>query len=335
MDLDAFVAKNSPVACKGLLLSVGMSGAIIFGVAIDSVTMSSFAAFGSMFALHLTPRHGASAKIFGALAGCLFLILAASLSVVISGLPVLALILLFLLSWAAALPKNDILYISTVLKFSAIAVLLNYFDFTLSLPMGLYFCAGIVLGLLLSLMATAFETENEKRPIDQLRALLHGDINDLRSSLVIPITVVISSLIAETFAYANPAWVGLTVIFVASSNRSLELRRALDRIIGTIAGTVVAYLILSYLHLPLRLALIVGGLAFFLPFVGKRYSLFSLLMTCIVLVLINIAMSEQGGDMDLLLWRCIDTAFGCGCVLAANLAVRFFQRHKAAKVAKR
>ncbi|MBD5607561.1 MAG: FUSC family protein, partial [Desulfovibrio sp.] len=81
-------------------------------------------------------------------------------------------------------------------------------------------------------------------------------------------------------------------------------------------------------HLPLRLALIVGLLAFLLPFVVKKYSLFSLIMTCIVLVLIDIAMLDRGGDMGLLLWRCIDTIFGCFCVLISHLVMRYARRHK-------
>lgn len=323
MNLDTLVAKNASTACKGLLLTIGMSGAVVFGVAIDSPEMASFAAFGSMFALQITPRHGALAKITGAFAACLFLLFAASISIVISGYPLVALILLFLLSWLAALPKKDIMYIGFVLKYAAIAVLLNYFDFTLSLPMGIYFCSGILFGLFLSLAATAFEMENEKRPLDQIRDLLHGDMNNPWLSLVVPITVIAASLIAENFSYANPAWVGLTVIFVSNPDQNLELRRAFDRIIGTVAGTLLSWLILTYIHLPLRLALMVGLLAFFVPFAIKRYSLFSMLITCIVLVLINIAMIGRGGDMGLLLWRSIDTIFGCGCVLVSYIVMRY------------
>lgn len=328
MNLDTFVARNAPIACKGVLLAIGMSGAVIFGVAIDSPDLSPFAAFGALFAMHITPRHGARAKILGAAVGCLFLMMAASLSVIISGHRLLALILLFLLSWLAALPKKDILYIGFVVKYAAIAALLNYFDFTLSLGMGLYFCSGILLGLFLSLTATAFEKEDEQGPIYQLRELLHGDMNNLYLSLVVPITVVISCLIARNFSYANPAWVGLTVIFVSTSNQSLEIKRAFERIIGTIAGTVLSYLILRYIYLPLRLAIIVFILTFLLPFVVKRYSLFSMLITCIVLILINIAMFSQGGDMGLLLWRSIDTVFGCGCVMVSNLVMRYISHIK-------
>ena len=322
MDLDALVKKNAPTACKGILLAVGMSGSVVFGVAINSPAMSPFAAFGAMMAMHITPRHGVKARIAGAVAGCLFLLLAASLSQAVGGYPLIALLFLFVLSWLAALPKQDLAYLGYVAKCAAIAVLLSFFDFTPSLAMGLYFCGGILLGLFLSLANMAFVQEDEQPPLEQLRALLHGDINNPWLSLFIPATVVVSTLLAENLSYSDPAWVGLTVVFVANSEDSLQLKRILDRVVGTIAGTALAYLLLSHIHLPLQLALCVGLLAFFMPFAFKQYALFSLFITCIVLVLIDISMFHYGGDMRLLLWRCIDTVLGCVCVLVANLLLK-------------
>lgn len=323
MSLDTLAAKYAPTACRGILLSVGMSGSVIFGVAINLPALSPFAAFGAMVALRITPRHGASARIIGALAGCLFLLLAASLSEAVGGYPLIALLLLFVLSWLAALPKKDLSYLCFVTRCAALAVLLGYFDFKPSLGMGLYFCSGILLGILLSLANMAFEHENQESPLDELRAMLHGDINNPYLSLFIPATVVVSSLIAKIFSYSNPAWVGLTVIFIANSENTLELKQLTQRIVGTIAGTFLSYLILNCIHQPLQLALVAGTLSFVLPFAGRHYSLFCLLITCIVLVLIDIAMLSHGGDMRLLLWRCVDTIFGCLCVLAANILLKY------------
>lgn len=328
MNLDAFVTKNAPIACKGIFLAIGMSGAVIFGEAINLPTMSPFAAFGAMTAMQISPRHGVRARLIGALAGCLFLLLAASLSLVIAGIPLLALVLLFVLSWLAALPKKDLKYIGFVAKCGAVAVLLSYFDFTPTAITAIYFCSGFIFGLFLSLAAMAFEPENEKGPIEQFRAFLRGDMNQLYYSLIIPVTVVISSLIADIFSYSNPAWVGLTVIFVADSDHRVELKRLLERVIGTVAAAFVSYLILSYIHMPLRLALIVGAFAFFMPFFIKRYALFSFLITCVVLILIDIVMLGHGGDMRLLLWRCVDTVFGCACVLVPNLIQYIYWRKK-------
>lgn len=322
MNLDAFVAKNAPTACEGILTAVGMSGAVIFGVAIGLPALSPFAAFGAMTAMQITPRHGARARIIGALAGCLFLLLAASLSEAIAGYHLLALLFLFILSWLAALPKKQLAYLGFVAKCAAIAVLLSHFDFKPSLAMGLYFCGGILLGILLSLANTAFEKEDQYTPLEELRILLHGGINDPWRSLAIPLTVVASTLLAEMFSYSNPAWVGLTVIFVATPDNTLGVKRLLQRILGTIAGAFISYMVLSNIHLPLQLALVVGLLAFFMPFAFRHYGLFSLLMTCIVLILIDISMLAQGGDMRLLFWRCIDTVLGCLCVLIANTILK-------------
>ena len=122
--------------------------------------------------------------------------------------------------------------------------MLSYFDFKPSLAMGLYFCGGILLGILLSLTNTAFEKENQQSPLDELRLLLHGGINNPWRSLIIPVTVVASSLLAKMFSYSNPAWVGLTVIFVATLDNTLGVKRLLQRIFGTISGAFISYLVL-------------------------------------------------------------------------------------------
>lgn len=328
MNLDALVAKNAPTACEGILTAVGMSGAVIFGEAIGLPSLSPFAAFGAMIAMHITPRHGASARIAGALIGFLFLLLAASLSVAIADCHVFALIFLFILSWLAALPGKQLAYVSYVTKCAAVAVLLSFFDFTPSWGMGLYFCCGIIFGILISLTDMAFQKEDQQSALEQLRILLHGGINNPWRSLIIPATVVVSSLLAQMYAYSNPAWVGLTVIFVAALDNTLELKRLLERTIGTIVGAVISYLVLTHVHLPLQLALVVGVLAFFMPFSIRHYGIFSLLMTCIVLILIDIAMLANGGDINLLFWRCVDTVFGCLCVLAANIFLKLLDLRK-------
>ena len=326
MDFDAAVIKNAPTACKGILTSVGMCGSVIVGVAIGLPALSPFAAFGSLLAMNITPRHGAKAKIIGALAGCLFLLLAASLSRAIAGYPLFALVFLFILSWLAALPRKELAYLGFVAKFAAVAVLLSFFDFTPSLLLAVYFCGGILFGICLSLANMAFEKEDQQSPLEQLRELLHGDTNNIYFSLIIPVTVVISTLLAELFTYSEPAWVGLTIIFVANADITLEFRRLMDRIVGTIVGAFMSYLVLDHIHQPLQLALVVGILAFFIPFVVKHYSIFSFLMTCIVLILIDIAMFSHGGAMRLLFWRCLDTVSGCICVLVANIVLALISR---------
>lgn len=326
MKLDTIVAKNAPTACEGILTAVGMSGAVVFGVAIGLPAMSPFAAFGAMIAMHIAPRHGARARIVGALAGCIFLLLAASISEAIAGYPLLALLLLFILSWLAALPRKDLAYLGFVTKCAAVAGLLSYFDFVPSLGMGLYFCGGILFGVLLSLANTAFEQEDQQGPLEQLDVLLHGGTNNPYLSLIIPATVVISSMIAKMFSYSNPAWVGLTVVFVDNADDTLELRMLSKRIIGTIAGAFISYLILGHVHQPLQLALVVGLLAFLMPFAKRHYGLFSMLMTVIVLILIDIAMLEYGGDTRLIFWRCMDTVLGCICVLASHIVLKLIYR---------
>ena len=89
------------------------------------------------------------------------------MSEALAGYPLFALFLLFILSWLTALPKKQLAYLGFVAKCAATAVLLSYFDFKPSLAMGLYFCGGILLGILLSLTNTAFEKENQQSPLTE------------------------------------------------------------------------------------------------------------------------------------------------------------------------
>lgn len=322
MKFDSFVAQKAPVACEGILHAVGMSGAVIFGVAVGYAGISPFAAFGAMIAMRITPRHGASARIIGALAGCLFLLAAAALSEGMARYPLLALLFIFILSWLAALPNKSLSYLGFVAKCAVVAGLLSYFDFEPSLAMGVSFCSGILWGILLSLANTAFEHEDQQTALEEARALLHGGMNNPYLCLIIPVTVVASSMIAKVFSYSNPAWVGLTVVFLANSENTFELGLISKRIIGTMAGAFISYALLYHIHSPLQLALVVGLLAFLMPFSVRRYGLFSMLITAMVLILIDIAMLGHGGDIRLIFWRCLDTVFGCICILAAHLALK-------------
>ena len=63
--------------------------------------------------------------------------------------------------------------------------------------------------------------------------------------------------------------------------------------------------------------------ALFIPYAqAGHYMLFSLIITFIVLLLVDMAMLGTGGDISLLGWRLIDTILACGGVLVANLTIR-------------
>ncbi len=330
MNADGLVKKNAPTACKGILLAVGMSAPLIFGIATGLSALAPFASFGAMVSIQITPRHGVRARIAGVLTGCLLIMLAASISEILTRNVLLALMFLFLLSWLSALPKEELAYLSFVIKCTTVAVLISFFDLSPSLPMGIYFLCGAIWGIFLSMANMAFESENQESPIKQLRELLHGATNNRYYCIAVPVTVIGSTLIASIFNFRDPAWVGLTVIFVARAETSEELKRIFERAGGTLAGTIIAFVVVSQISQPLQLALIVAFFAFFVPFFLNHYALFSMTATCLILLFIDIIMSSQGGDISILYWRFFDTAFGCVCVLASNTILKMIYRRKQA-----
>ena len=320
------IKKTDATAGSGLLFVVALTTPVLLGVALQAFSLVSTAAFGAMFALLIAPRHGALARVTGISIGGLLVVLAAALGVALRGRHDLVLILLFLLSWLAALPRPDQAYLSLMVKYVASSVLLTSFGFSPSPPMALAFLGGIALGVCLSLVAMIFEEEDAATPLEEFTAFLHGATNGRLFGVAVPVTVLLSTLAARHFAFSDPAWVGLTVLYVMHSDGATELFRIWARTLGTLAGVLVAAVILYNVTDPLHIAVGIALAAFAMPFAKGHYILFSFVITCAVLLLIDISMLRMGGDIPLLRWRLIDTVIACAWVLASNLTLRLIRR---------
>ncbi|WP_165174749.1 FUSC family protein [Desulfovibrio sp. ZJ369] len=324
--------KTAETAVRGLLFAVALVLPVLLGVFFQAFSLVSTASFGAMFALLIAPRHGITARIAGIGIGGLLVVLAAALGVALHGRHNLVLVLLFLLSWLAALPRPDQAYLGLIVKYVACSVLLTSFGISASLVMALAFLGGIALGICLSLVGMAFETDSpEPEPLDEFKAFMHGATNGRLFGVAVPVTVLASTLAARYFSFSDPAWVGLTVLFVMHSDGATELFRVWARTLGTLAGVLVSGVILYTVGNPLLIGLGIGLFAFAIPFVVKdHYILFSFVITCAVLLLIDISMFQRGGDFPLLRWRLIDTVIACAWVLASNLTLRLIRwlRHR-------
>ena len=135
--------KNAAKVGNGLLFAVALTTPVVLGVAFQAFSLVSAASFGAMFALLIAPRHGALARVVGISIGGLLVVLAAALGIALQGRHDLVLVLLFLLSWLAALPRPDQAYLGLMVKYVASSVLLTSFGFSATLPMALAFLGGI------------------------------------------------------------------------------------------------------------------------------------------------------------------------------------------------
>ena len=326
MSFTSWFKENAATVGNGLLFAVALTTPVVLGVAFQAFSLVSAASFGAMFALLIAPRHGALARVVGISTGGLLVVLAAALGIALQGRHDLVLVLLFLLSWLAALPRPDQAYLGLMVKYVASSVLLTSFGFSATLPMALAFLGGIALGICLSLVSMLFEADDATTPLEEFKAFLHGATNGRLFGVAVPVTVLFSTLAARYFSFSDPAWVGLTVLFVMHSDGATELFRIWARTLGTLAGVLVSAVILYNVTAPLHIAVAIGVAAFAMPYAKGHYVLFSFVITCAVLLLIDISMFQMGGDMSLLRWRLIDTVIACACVLLSNLTLRLIRR---------
>ncbi len=318
-----------PVLVRGVLFSLALVIPIALGFFFQAFPLVSSGALGAMFALLIDPKRGLLLRVIAIGAGGALVVAAAALGVLVHGHHWLSLALLFLLSWLAAQPKPEHAYLGLLVKYAAVAVLLASFGFHASWDLAFAFLGGITLGICLSLVGMLYEEKDDggSEPLDEFRAVLHGDTNDRLFGLAVPVTVLAATLTARYFAFGHPAWVGLTVLFVMHTDGATELHHIRDRVLGTFLGVLASSALLYSTTSLLAITFGVAVSAFLIPVAGKtRYMAFSFAITCAVLLLIDIAMFLQGGDFNLLRWRLIDTVSACVWVLASNLVVRLIQK---------
>lgn len=311
---------------NGILSAVALTAPVLTGIALGAWSLVSLASFGAMFALFVAPRHEAAVRIAGIGIAGVLVVLSAGLGLGLRGQHVAALVLLFLFSWLAALPRPEQAYLGLMVKYMASAMLLTDFGFSPSLPMAGAFLSGLALGTVLSLAGMPFEARGEITPWQEFQALVHGATNSRLFGMAVPVTVLGATLIARSFHFSDPAWVGLTVLYVMHSDGATELFRIWARALGTLAGVLVSALILYATHNPLHIAAAIALAAFGMSLTRSRYLVFSFCVTCVVLLLIDISMFRAGGDFSLLRWRFIDTIVAGACVLVSNLTLRLIRK---------
>lgn len=319
---------------RGVLFSLALVIPIVLGFLFQAFPLVSTGALGGMFALLLDPKRGPVIRVIAIGAGGAVVVAAAALGVLVHGHSWLSLALLFLLSWLAAQPKPQYAYLGLLIKYATVAVLLASFGLHASSSLALAFFGGIALGICLSLIGMAYEEKDGggSKPLEEFRAVLHGDTNDRLFGLAVPITVLVSILAARYLDFSNPAWVGLTVLFVMHTDGATELHHIRDRVLGTFLGVLASSALLYSTNSLLVITLGVAASAFVIPLAGKtHYMVFSFAVTCAVLLLIDISMFLEGGDFALLRWRLIDTVTACFWVLASGLVVHLIQKSGDAK----
>ncbi|NDV12441.1 FUSC family protein [Crenobacter caeni] len=294
------------------------------GVACGEPLLGAFVALGGLFALTIDPRARAASRTVAVLGGALLVVGCAALGLLFAGHRWAALSALLLASFLAGQPRPEHAYLSLLGKYAASALVLAELGFPATAALGVAYLAGALFALVLAL-AAGFEQATAS-PLREIGAVLGGDTNGPLYGMTLPLTILLGTLSAQVLHFVEPGWVALTILFVMHVDDALAWRRIRERVIGTLAGVVLAWLQLVFLPgvWPLLASIVLLSAAY--PYALRvDYLAFSAVVTALVLLLIDVA-RLPGGDLGLVGWRLWATLLGCGWVAAALVLMHALRR---------
>jgi len=153
---------------------------------------------------------------------------------------------------------------------------------------------------------------------EALKKLRSLDLRMLRFTSFYTLTVATGWALGHTFDSLHPTWVATTVLVVMWPDSGQSFQRLFQRLVGTMAGSIVA-LALTLVQGMKPLLFIVTGLSFFVPhFVRRNYWLHSALM--VVLVLTALELTARGGFAgQIIRLRILDVMLGCALAFVGTI----------------
>jgi uncharacterized membrane protein YccC len=169
-----------------------------------------------------------------------------------------------------------------------------------------------------------------KRPAQPIQALPKPTFDFVvLDSVVIGVFVGISLVLAQLFQLDKPYWVPVSCLAVIQGvTFRAAWTRKIHRVIGTIFGLLVTWVLLS-LHLsPLNLCLVTIGLIFIIEsLVVRHYGLAAIFITPLTIFLAEMTTFGIDDPSQIIQSRFIDTVLGClvGIIGAAFLHNEYFR----------
>jgi len=158
--------------------------------------------------------------------------------------------------------------------------------------------------------------EDAKEPRTTVRAALAPDSALLRHAARMAITVSIGGAIAAWMGVTRASWVTVAVVIVLQPDSGATVRRAVQRVLGTVVGAGMAALLVPLLRSPTLIGIVLFPLsALALALRPLNYGLFTLLVTPVFLLMAEVL----SGDWHLAGARVESTLIGGGLAFAAQL----------------
>jgi len=187
------------------------------------------------------------------------------------------------------------------------------------------FLAGGVFACLVVLTGHFIREAQDLDPLPSwsqgLRLLLSGQsIAGLRFALCYTAVAVVAVFATQTLGLHRGFWVTITTLLVMRPDGPKSVTLIIQRLIGTASGIALAALVVMVGQDAWALVGWSLVFAFFAPVGLKRhYALGVGLITAMIMVLLDLALLQSGGDRPLLWTRLVDTALGCVLALCGTL----------------
>lgn len=317
---------------RALLFGIGAGVPMLAMLALGEPRGALFAGMGAVMALQADPRRSTLVRVVAVLAAMLLILGAGILGIALQRHDFAVAATVVGITFLAGLPKPYFPYLSMVGKVCAAVVIVTSAGFAATIVAAQAFAGGGMFALLVLVLTSQWRDTQATgiSPAGEVTALLAGERNPLFYAMTLACAVALALLLAETLHAQLPGWVGLTVLFVMHPDDATALKLMAQRIGGTLAGVVVAGIVVHAFHDAWTLVGLAIALAALLPkATATNYFWMSGTFTLLVLLLLDLALLAQGGDAPLLLWRLYDTLLGCAVAGSVLLAVAGSRRWRA------
>ncbi|MEP7329650.1 MAG: FUSC family protein [Betaproteobacteria bacterium] len=299
---------------RALLFAIGAGVPVLVALTSGEPRAALFAGMGAVMALQTDPRRSISTRVVSVLVAIGLIIGAGALGVMLQQDHVTMHVIVVFITFLAGLPKPFFPYLTMVGKICAAIVIVTSAGFAATTAAASTFAAGGIFALLVGVLISfwRYNRGTGLTPFGEMRALMSGQRNPLFYAITLAVTVALAMFAADSLHAMLPGWVGLTVLFVMHPDDATALKLITQRIGGTLAGIVLAGIIVHFVHEPWTLAILAISMAAFLPkATAVNYFWMSTVFTTLVMLLLDLALLDKGGDAQLLLWRLYDTVLGC------------------------
>jgi uncharacterized membrane protein YccC len=171
-----------------------------------------------------------------------------------------------------------------------------------------------------------FISKHTVSPISSKRKTLKNILQQNKSGhfpLVCAVFSCVGFMTAQFFKFSHANWIVGTALIVILPDSYQSIYKSTQRLLGTIAGVLIAALILKYVHDPKLLILFVFILSFLMPDgISKNYWVANIYIAALIIFFLEIGAPQSIASHHLAFWRIVDIALGSFIGVLAALWIK-------------